>query len=151
MNNTPPFTKYQGRSLEDLRSSLRAVNRKIDNIRMDAARLVGILPLKPGRRFWVATEIDWTDTRLDSIRDKYFQLLDTAYELEHTLGKIEAETNNRCAQWKTYIKINRFLADNFKTFEEEELFFKKNNLVRGVMSLREKIAENPDYLDEVIL
>ena len=143
--------RYEGRSLEDLKSSLRAVNLKIDDIRMEAAKIVGVLPLKPGRKFWVATEIDWEDSRLDHLREKYFYLLDAAYELQHITGKLEAEANNELKQWEVYNTIDKFLNENFNTFDEELLFFKKNNLTRGLSSLREKVLENPRFLQEVIL
>ena len=58
MTNTPIPPKYQNRTLEDLKSSLRAVNHKLDNLRIEAAQIVGVLPLKPDCKFWVATEID---------------------------------------------------------------------------------------------
>ena len=143
--------RYEGRSLEDLKSSLRAVNLKIDSIKMDAAQIVGVLPLKPGRKFWVATEIDWEDPRLDHLRPEYFRLLDAAYELDHITGKLEAESRGELEQWKIYTEIDSFLNTNFKTFDEEVEFFKKNNLVRGLSSLRAEVLKNPNYLNEVIL
>ena len=143
--------RYEGRSLEDLKSSLRAVNLKLDDIRMEAAKIVGVLPLKPGRKFWVATEIDWEDSRLDHLREKYFYLLDAAYELQHITGKLEAEANDELEQWEIYNEIDSFLTTNFKTFDEEVEFFKKNNLVRGLSSLREEVLRNPNYLNEVVL
>lgn len=151
MNDIPLPSKYQGRSLEDLKSSLRAVNHKIDNIKIDAAILVGVLPLKPGRKFWIATEIDWDDSRLDHLRPDYFRLLNAAYELDHITGRLEAESNDELEKWEVYNKIDLFLNTNFKTFAEELRFFKRNNLTRGLSSLREKVLENPDYLDEVVL
>lgn len=143
--------RYEGRSLEDLKSSLRAVNLKIDSIKMDAAQIVGVLPLKPGRKFWVATEIDWEDPRLDHLRPEYFRLLDAAYELDHITGKLEAESRGELEQWKIYTEIDSFLNTNFKTFDEEVEFFKKNNLVRGLSSLRAEVLKNPNYLNEVVL
>lgn len=143
--------RYEGRSLEDLKSSLRAVNLKIDSIKMDAAQIVGVLPLKPGRKFWVATEIDWEDPRLDHLRPEYFRLLDAAYELDHITGKLEAESRGELEQWEIYTEIDSFLNTNFKTFDEEVEFFKKNNLVAGLSSLRAEVLKNPNYLNEVIL
>lgn len=143
--------RYEGRSLEDLKSSLRAVNLKIDSIKMDAAQIVGVLPLKPGRKFWVATEIDWEDPRLDHLRPEYFRLLDAAYELDHITGKLEAESRGELEQWEIYTEIDSFLNTNFKTFDEEVEFFKKNNLVRGLSSLRAEVLKNPNYLNEVVL
>lgn len=151
MNDIPLPSKYQGRSLEDLKSSLRAVNLKIDNIKMDAAQIVGVLPLKPGRKFWVATEIDWSDSRLDHLRPDYFRLLDSVYQLQHITSRLEAESNGELEKWEIYNEIDEFLKTNFKTFAEELRFFKRNNLTRGLSSLREKCLENPDYLEEVVL
>lgn len=151
MNDTPLPSKYQERSLEDLKSSLRAVNHKIDNLKIDAAIIVGVLPLKPGRKFWIATEIDWEDSRLDHLRPDYFRLLDAAYELNHITGRLEAESKGELEKWEIYTKIDSFLNTNFKTFTEEVEFFKKNNLVRGLSSLREEVLRNPNYLNEVVL
>ena len=151
MNNTPSPSKYTGRSLEDLKSSHRAVQNKIDNLRMEAAQLTGILPLPEGKKFWLATEIDWNDPRLDHIREKFYQLLDTAYELQQITGKLEAEANGTLEQYELYTEIDRFLNSNFKTFPELVAFYKKNNLTRGLTSLREKVQANPDYLQEVTL
>ena len=143
--------RYEGRSLEDLKSSLSAVNLKIDNIKIDAAIIVGVLPLKPGRKFWIEEEIDWEDPRLDHLRQDYFKLVDTAYELRHITGKLEAESKGELEQWEIYNKIDSFLNTNFNTFDEEVEFFKKNNLVRGLSSLREEVLKNPNFLEEVIL
>ena len=74
MNNTIT-TQYPGRSLEDLKSSRRAVNNKIDDIVQQAAIIQGILPLKPGRKFWCVTEIDWANVRLSALRESYFELI----------------------------------------------------------------------------
>lgn len=149
MNNTT--NKYQGRSLEDLKSSLRAVNHKIDDLNMEAATIVGILPLPADRQIWSSTEIDWNDPRLDNLRETFFNYVDTAYELEHVIGKLDAENNNTVCEWEVYNRIDKFLNENFNTFTEEVEFFKKNNLVRGLCSLRERVLENPDYLREVEL
>lgn len=149
--NTPTPSKYQNRSIEDLKSSLHAINLKLDNLRMDAAITVGVLPLKPGRKFWVATEIDWNDSRLDPIRSEFLRLVDSAYELQKIINKLEAEANNTLTQWELYETIDEFLETNFKTFSEELRFYKRNNLTRGLSSLREECLRNPNYLDEVIL
>lgn len=151
MTNTPIPPKYQDRNLEDLKSSLRAINHKIDNLRIEAAQIVGVLPLKPDRKFWVAPEIDWNDNRLDHLRPDFFRLLDEAYTLRHITGRLEAESKGELEQWETYQTIDKFLETNFKTFAEELRFYKRNNLTRGLSSLREKVLQNPNFLDEVIL
>lgn len=145
-------TTYEGRTLEDLKSSLRAVNHQIDKMRMDAAELMGIFDtLCKEKPFWTADEINWDDPKLSQMKPKFFQLLDSSYELEHIVGKIEATQNGTLEQYKIYQEIDKFLATNFKTFDEEVEFFKKNNLVRGLSSLREAMLENPNYLNEVVL
>lgn len=152
MNNTPSLHKYQGRSLEDLKSSLRAVNHQIDKMRMDAAETLGIFnTLCKEKPFWTADEINWDDPKIVHLKPKFFHLLDTAYELEHIAGKLEATQNGTLEQFEIYEKIDKFLATNFKTFEEEVEFFRKNNLVAGLSSLREAVLENPNFLEEVIL
>lgn len=150
MNNTTPL-KYQGRSLEDLKSSLRAINHQIDSIKQDAAICVGVLPLKPGRKFWVADEINWDDSRVDHLKETYFELKAKSSMLTYTIGKLEAEANGNVETWETDKKINEFLKDNFTSFEEEIEFFKKNNLVRGTSSLKECLLKNPNFLEEVLL
>ena len=145
-------TTYKCRTLEDLKSSLRAVNHQIDKMRMDAAELMGIFDtLCKEKPFWTADEINWDDPKLSQMKPKFFQLLDSSYELEHIVGKIEATQNGTLEQYKIYQEIDKFLATNFKTFDEEVEFFKKNNLVRGLSSLREAMLENPNYLNEVVL
>lgn len=151
MTNTPIPPKYQNRTLEDLKSSLRAVNHKLDNLRIEAAQIVGVLPLKPDCKFWVATEIDWDDNSLDHLRPDYFRLLDASYELQHITSRLEAENQGELEQWETYQTIDNFLETNFKTFAEELRFYKRNNLTRGLSSLREECLRNPKYLEEVVL
>ena len=144
-------TTYENRSLEDLRSSYRAVTKKIETMQCEAAEIVGIIPLPEHKKFWVSTEINWDDTRLDHMRDEYLKLLDTAYELHHVVEKLHATQTNTLEQYQIYQEIDEFLSANFNTFDEEIAFFKKNNLVRGLSSLREKVLENPAYLEEVVL
>lgn len=45
----------------------------------------------------------------------------------------------------------RFLSEHYTTFDEQIDFFKKNNLVRGMSSLKEELVRNPMFLEEVVL
>ena len=145
----PP--KYQGRSLEDLRSSLRAINHRLDSIRMEAANITGILPLKPERKIWTADEIQWDDPKLADIKDTYFELCETASKLTHHVSELEAKKSGNLTVWKAKQKGEIFLRIHFHSIEEEKRFFEKNNLHRGMSSLTEAILTNPNFLDEVVL
>lgn len=149
MNTIPE--KYQGRSLEDLKSSYRAVTNRIDKMHMDAALLTGILPLPEGKRFWTSDEINWDDPKLSGQKKTYFELIGKAYNLRRIIGRLEAEADGTIVEFETGETIYKFLNKNFKTFDEEVEFFRKNNLVRGFSSLLEKCLENPNYLEEVAL
>ena len=149
MNNTNP--KYNGRTTEDLKTSLRAINNKIDSLRMDAAILQGVLPLPDGKRFWVADEIDWTSPELSNLSKTYFDLLDKSHDLRREIDYREAVKTNTIPLYESRNKAYEFINNNFNSLEEEVDFFKKNNLVRGMSSLVEEIYRNPNFLEEVVL
>ena len=149
MNNTNP--KYQGRSLEDLKSSHRAVNNKLDSIRMDAAIILGVLPLPDGKRFWVADEIDWTKPEVSHLRQTYFDLLDKSHDLRREIEYRDAVQTKTIPLYLARHEAYDFISTNFNSFEEESAFFKKNNLVRGMSSLVDAIYRNPNFLNEVEL
>lgn len=149
MNNLPP--KFQNRSLEDLKSSHRAIQNKLDSLREEAAIITGVLPLKPGRKFWVADEIDWDDPKLEGIKDTYFELKDTSSSLAYHVGRLEAIKNDELPLWEAKVKAITFLEDNFNGIEEEAEFFRKNNLVRGYSSLKWNLLRNPNFLEGVVL
>lgn len=151
MSNPSLPPKYQGRSLGDLRSSLRAINHRRDSIRMDAAVIVGILPLTNGRKIWTADEIDWDDPKLAHLKDTYFELCETASKLTHHVSELEAKKSGNLSVWKAKQKGEIFLRIHFHSIEEEKAFFKKNNLHRGMSSLTEAILTNPNFLNEVVL
>ena len=149
MNNTNP--KYNGRTTEDLKTSLRAINNKIDSLRMDAAILQGVLPLPDGKRFWVADEIDWTSPELSNLSKTYFDLLDKSHDLRREIDYREAIKNNAIPLYESRQIAYEFINTNCNSFEEEVDFFKKNNLVRGMSSLVEEIYKDPNFLKEVVL
>ena len=147
MNNTT----FEGRSLEDLKSSLHAIDGKIDDLKMDAAIILGILPLDETRRFWVATEINWNDSRLDHLRDTFFEYVKKSYEFTTYIGRLEAIEGNYLEYFEAEQKALKFLSENFNSFDDEVKFFKKNNLIRGMSSLKEELVRNPKFLEGVIL
>ena len=149
MNNTNP--KYNGRTTEDLKTSLRAVNNKFDSLRIEAAIIQGVLPLPDGKRFWVADEIDWTQSNVSSLSYTYFDLLDKAHELSREIEYREAIKNNAIPLYESRQIAYEFINTNCNSFEEEVEFFKKNDLVRGMSSLVEEIYRNPNFLNEVVL
>ena len=140
MNNTT----YPGRSLEDLKSSNRAIYRKMDDLTQEAAIITGILPLKPGRKFWCVSEINWDDSRLTAIRKTYFSMAEKAANLETAIAKLENDNLHEARK-----KANHFLTTSFNSFEDEAKWLKKNNL--NGLSLAEKILQNPNFLSEVEL
>ena len=142
MNNTT----YTGRSLEDLKSSKRAIIRKMDDLTQEAAIITGILPLKPGRKFWCVGEINWDDSRLTAIRKTYFELAEKADNLNDEIEKRENENLHRHEARK---KANHFLTTSFNSFEDEAKWLKKHGL--NGLSLAEKILQNPNFLSEVEL
>lgn len=151
MSNPSLPPKYKGKSFEDLKSSLRAINNRIESMRMDAALLTGILPLTNGRKIWTADEINWDDPKLTDFRETYFELVDTARILTLHVSRLEATKKGNLEVWKANQKGLRFLRDNFNSLEEEVEFFKKNNLTRGMSSLTEAILSNPNFLEGVVL
>ena len=121
MNNTNP--KYNGRTTEDLKTSLRAINNKIDSLRMDAAILQGVLPLPDGKRFWVADEIDWTSPELSNLSKTYFDLLDKSHDLRREIDYREAIKNNAIPLYESRQIAYEFINTNCNSFEEEVEFF----------------------------
>lgn len=145
MNNTIT-TQYPGRSLEDLKSSRRAVQKSIDDIAQQAAIITEILPLKPGRKFWCVTEIDWADIRLSALRESYFELIQKASNFDDTIACLEND------DWDRYMarkKANKFLSSNFSSLEEEAEWLRRFNL--NALTLAEEILKNPNFLSEVTL
>ena len=146
--NNPAF---EGRSIEDLKSSLHAIDGKIEDLKMDAALILGILPLDENRRFWVATEINWNDSRLDHIRDTFFEYVEKAHEFSTYIGRLEAIEGDYLEYWEAEQKGMKFLSEHYTSFDEQVEFFKKNRLVRGMSSLKEELVRNPNFLEGVIL
>ena len=138
MNNTT----YEGRSLEDLRSSLSAVNKKADNIANKAANITGILPLQEGRRFWCVTEINWDDPRLTELKETYFKCINDAANLRDEIGRLEDGD-----RYEARKKANLFLCTHFDSFEEEAEWLRSHGL--NTLTLAEKILMNPNFLEEV--
>lgn len=120
-------------------TQLKGIGHKIEKYQQKAATILGILPLKPGRKFWSSTEIDWEDPRLDHIREPYFELCAKYSKVQDSL-----ELSERDAALK---KANHFLNTSFNSFEEEAKWLKKHGL--NTFSLAEKILENPNFLSEV--
>ena len=138
-------TTYAGRNLEDLKSSKRAVTRKMDDLTQQAAIITGILPLTPGRKFWCVTEINWDDPKLNGLRETYFKLAKTVSNLEDAIANLEEDNIQRYEASK---KANQFLC-SFDSWEEEAKWLKEHGL--NTISLTEKILENPNFLAEVEL
>lgn len=130
------------RSLEDLRSSERAVTRKADKLAIEAANITGILPLKQGRKFWCVTEINWDDPRLTALKETYFKCIEDARNLRDAIGRLE-----NVDRYEARKKANHFLNTNFNSFEEEVAWLRKHNL--NGLTLVEKILDNPNFLEEV--
>lgn len=139
--NNPTF---KGKSLEDLKTNLRGVNRRIDSIKMQAATI-------EGRTFWVDEKIDWNNPKLDHLKETYFELVKKSQELTKITSEMEAIKDGEIETWKANQKGLEFIKEHFPTFEEEVEFYRKNNLTRGRMSLRDAILNNPNYLREVVL
>jgi len=133
------------RSLEDLRSSYRAIGKKLDNLRMDAAIMVGILPLAPGRRVWVADEIDWDDPKLDQLRETFFSLLNKHHRLEIEIGRREALRDNNYPRWLAEREAYGWL--NILGDESNDWLIEHG---LTTVTLTEKILRNPKFLEEVI-
>lgn len=134
------------RSVEDLKSSVRAIDHKLDNLRMDAARCTGILPLKPGRKFWVATEINWDDPKIpEQIHTKYFGLLEKRSTLSYQAEKMEAEKNNELPRFEA-----REIAYNWLHVlgTEANAWLIEHQL--STVTLTEEILKNPNFLEEMV-
>ncbi len=151
MRNNTLLSQYSGRSIEDLKSSYRAIQNRIDSMHLDAAIQTGIIPLPEGKMFWTSNEINWNDPRLDDTRETYFKLLNKAADLRYVINYREAEESNTLEQFLLYEEIDEFISRNFNSFKELVEFYQRNNLIRGLSSLREKCLENPDYLTEVMI
>lgn len=149
-NNTSSFSKYEGRTIEDLKSSQRAIERSIDNYHMEFAKLVGILPLKSGRKFWILGELDINDPRINPAqRERYLDLVTKNHNLLEYIGRQEAIRDDDLPRYLARKKANIFLTTNFNSFEEEAQWLQQHGL--NGLTLAEKILENPDFLEEVTL
>ncbi|MBQ6344978.1 MAG: hypothetical protein IJI96_02585 [Methanobrevibacter sp.] len=133
------------RSLESLKGSYRAIGRKLESMRMDAAIQVGILPLSEGKPFWLAEEIDWDDPRLSDMKEKFFFFLDKHYELGNQVGRLEAIQANDLPRWEAeqvaYGWLN-ILGDKSNAWLIEHKL--------NTFSLTEAILNNPNFLQEVV-
>ena len=142
-----PMEKYSHRTDEDLRSSIRAMNRRLDELHIEAAQICNILPLKPGKKFWVLSEIDWDyDPKLTPIFEKCKEMESKIFHLQNVVKMRNAikEDNVKwiLAQDKAY--------EWGKDYSDEELiqFFKQHGLAMGFSSLTSELVKNPNYLKE---
>ena len=117
MNNTTPKS-YEGRSLEDLKSSYRLLVRKSDTLASEAASRQG-LP-KTGQRFFISGQIDWDNPNVADIKPKYFDAVEKAGELNTEIGRLEAIQDNDLHRWEARQKANHFIYTNFDTPDEAE-------------------------------
>lgn len=134
------------RSLEDLRSSVRAIDRRIETMHMDAALLTGILPLPEGRKLWSSSEIVWEDHRIpDDMRTTYFSLLGKRYNLNQKVTKMEAIRDNDLPRWEA-----RNIAYGWLHIlgERGNDWLIEHKLT--TVSLTEAILRNPNFLEEVV-
>ena len=134
------------RSLEDLKSSVRALDRKIEQIQMDAALLTGVLPLPEGRKLWSTTEINWDDHNIPGdMKDNYMDLLRKRYALNKQASRMEAEKDGELPRWEA-----RELAYNWLNClgDKGNDWLLEHNLT--TVSLTEEILRNPNFLEEVI-
>ena len=120
-------------------TQLKGIAHKIEQCQQEAATILGILPLKPGRKFWSSSEIDWDDSRVDHLRETYFELCAKYSKVQDSI-----ELSSRDAALK---EANHFLNTSFNSFEEEAKWLKKHGL--NTLSLAEKILQNPNFLNEV--
>ena len=120
-------------------TQLKGIAHRIEQYQQEAATILGILPLKPGRKFWSSSEIDWDDSRVDHLRETYFELCAKYSKVQDSI-----ELSSRDAALK---EANHFLNTSFNSFEEEAKWLKKHGL--NTFSLAEKILENPNFLREV--
>ena len=139
--------KYEGRSLEDLRSSYRAIDRRLDQLRIEAAIAVEVLPLKPGRKFWTADEIDWDDPRIsEHLKQKVFDLCEKHTQLYKTITRREAIENDDLPRWEARQVAYGWL---HVLGDEANDWLIAHKL--STISLTEAILENPQFLEEVIV
>ncbi len=134
------------RSLEDLRSSVRAIDRRIETMHMDAALLTGILPLPEGRKLWSSSEIDWDDPKIpEDMRTTYFSLLSKRYNLNQKVTRIEAENNNELPRWEAERVAYGWL---HVLGEKGNDWLIKHKLT--TITLTDAILNNPNFLEEMI-
>lgn len=134
------------RSLEDLRSSVRAIDRRIETMHMDAALLTGILPLKSGRKLWSSSEIDWDDPKIsEDMRTTYFSLLGKRYALNQKVTRMEAVRDNDLPRWEA-----RNIAYGWLHVlgERGNDWLIEHKLT--TVTLTEEILRNPDFLEEMV-
>lgn len=134
------------RSLEDLRSSVRAIDRRIETMHMDAALLTGILPLPEGRKLWSSSEIDWDDPKIpEDMRTTYFSLLSKRHNLNQKVTRIEAENNNEIPRWGAERVAYGWL---HVLGENGNDWLIKHKLT--TVTLTDAILNNPNFLEEMI-
>ena len=145
-NTTPKITHFEGRSLEDLKSSYRALVRKSDTLASEAAFRQG-LP-KEGQPFFISGQIDWDNPNVSDIKPAYFEAIEKAGELHHIIGRLEASQINDLPRWEARQKANHFLHSNFVSIDEVKKWLNEHGCITS-LDLAEKILENPNYLEEV--
>lgn len=146
-----PMEKYSQRTIESLKSSIRAINLRIENLHMDAAQICGVLPLAPGKIFWTIDDINWDDQKLQETKifENLQDLADKKYKLNNVVDLREGIENNN-VDWVLARHKAYSFGRNYTT-EELTTFFKQHGLTRGFFSLTQKLVENPNFLEGVIL
>ncbi|MBQ2651933.1 MAG: hypothetical protein IJF83_00105 [Methanobrevibacter sp.] len=143
-----PMEKYSDRTDEDLRSSARAITRRLDDLHMDAAIITGVLPLQPGKKFWTLDEINWDDPKLQKtdIEKQCKELAQKRYELTNVVNLRKAIKEDNVISLLAKDKAYTWGAKH--SLEELVTFFEQNNLHLGFGSLIPILEQNPHYLDE---
>ena len=133
------------REIGQMKTRLRAMQRKRDTLAIHVAKTLNLPSV------WTLEMVDWSNPEVTGIGAEINTLDSQINELEWTISKQEAMKDGKLDYFNAKVKAYDFINRNFNTFEDEVEFFKRNGLVRGLSSLTERIVENPDYLEEVVM
>ena len=128
-----------------MKTKLRELQRKRENLAIHVAKTLNLPSI------WTLDMVDWNNPEVAGIKPKINSLEKEINDLSWEIDRQESIKENNMDFFNAKIQANKFINENFTSFDDEVEFYKKNGLLRGMSSFVERIVENPSYLEEVVL
>lgn len=136
-----PKLVLSDRQIMARKTQLRAMERKRDKIAIEIAKILNFPSI------WTINMIDWTVPEVASFKEEFCNLECQITELDWEIAEAEAvkrgDYDYFMAERKVYNKLSKI------PIEDEKTLLKSLGLTKS--GLIAKVADNPNFLDEVIV